>query len=160
MINVKEALDKFGFRLLDRIRQRLLTQNRPGGFPIPASGTLVNSLKHEVSESGNTTTLTAKAEDYYKFVDKGRRPGKFPPVDAIRKWVEVKPIRWISATGRPLTVQSMGFLIGRKIAREGIKPTNIFTEETDKIKREIEQELPQFLSPIISKELSKLIRNG
>jgi hypothetical protein len=50
----------------------------------------------------------------------GRAPGRFPPVEAIAKWIEDKGISAID-----ISVGSLAFLIARKIAREG---TEIFKQ--------------------------------
>jgi hypothetical protein len=62
--------------------------------------------------------------EYWKFVEGGRKPGTFPPVDAIRKWIEVKPIvPRPDKNGRLPTIEQLSFLIGRKIATQGIPAT-------------------------------------
>lgn len=62
--------------------------------------------------------LSAKllAEDYTEYLTQGRGPGRFPPIDPIRKWVEDKGI---AALDPSISVSSLAFLIARKIAREG-----------------------------------------
>lgn len=58
---------------------------------------------------------------YWKYVEEGRGPGKFPPPDKIKNWIQVnhilpRPINGITPNENQLT-----FLISRKIAREGTK---------------------------------------
>jgi hypothetical protein len=78
-----------------------------------AMSTLVNSIMTErvgpahhriVAEAGH-----ASAQEH------GRRPGRMPPIEAIRRWIRVRQIR-----GRGgISERSLAFLIARKIGREG-----------------------------------------
>ena len=73
----------------------------------------------------------------------GRKPGKFPPIDVIDRWVQRK-------LGIPASEsKSVAFLIARKIAREG---TNIFTGKSKGL--ELELVLDE-----INKELFKDVSN-
>ena len=66
-------------------------------------------------------------EDYWYFVDEGRKPGRFPPVNKIRQWILDKPVAWNPVNGRIPTLEQKTYLIGRSIAEKGIAGTN-FTE--------------------------------
>jgi hypothetical protein len=49
-------------------------------------------------------------------VEKGRRPGKAPPLGPIRRWVMQKRLAL-----RPSVAQRIAFLIARKIGKKGVK---------------------------------------
>lgn len=59
--------------------------------------------------------------EYWEFVNYGRRPGKYPPLFAIDKWVRQKPgiagVR--DEKGRFVSRKSLVFLIRRSIAKYG-----------------------------------------
>lgn len=80
-----------------------------------ASGKWEDSLERIVSP------MNAKiiGEDYTNQLVSGRRPGSFPPVDAIKKWIVDKGI--VNNIKGNISVSSLAFLIARKIAREGTK---------------------------------------
>lgn len=80
-----------------------------------ASGKFADSL--EVRVEGLTAQLWG--EDYAQQLETGRKLGKFPPIDAIKKWIEDKGIA--SRIQGEISVSSLAFLIARKIAREGWK---------------------------------------
>ena len=89
-----------------------------------ASGTLINSVQGLYTRDGNTFTVSLRLENYWKYVEYGRKPGKFPPPNAIRRWVEIKPvIPRPMANGKLPTINQLTYLISRKIAEEGITPT-------------------------------------
>ena len=107
-----------------------------------ASGTLINSVQGLYTRDGNTFTVSLRLEDYWKYVEYGRKPGKFPPPNAIRRWVEIKPvIPRPMANGKLPTINQLTYLISRKIAEEGITPTyalrNTSEALTDAFRRRI-----------------------
>lgn len=54
----------------------------------------------------------------------GRKPGKFPPIEAILNWIRDKRIQ----PNDGISERSLAFLISRKIAKKG---TNIFQKKTE-----------------------------
>lgn len=112
-------LDKIVQQFVRAYKQELAAQGKN------ASGNLANTASAILSVDGADVRVTMNLADYWKYVEYGRKPGKFPPVDKILQWVLVKPVlpRGDSYTSIP-TVQQLAFLISRKIATKGIKPTN------------------------------------
>lgn len=90
---------------------------RLSGYNKIATGNLKSSLGFSVktTEDGKSL-LEFHMADYGKYVDKGRRPGKQPPLSKIRAWCKLKGIPTEAA-----------YPIARKIGRFGIPPTNFFT---------------------------------
>ena len=82
-----------------------------------ASGNWGQSLNVEVKG----LTAIIYGEDYTEQLVEGRAPGKFPPIAAIRQWIEDKGIIPFDN----ISISSLAFLIARKIAREG---TNYFQD--------------------------------
>ena len=63
--------------------------------------------------------------EYWKYVEYGRKPGKFPPIDKIRQWIKVKPVLpRPGKNGKLPTENQLAFLIARKIAKKGIPATH------------------------------------
>lgn len=94
-----------------------------------ASGAWAESLENQIQESKTGYKISFLAAYYTYWMERGRKPSaKFPPIDAIRKWIEAKGIL---ADG--ISLNSLAFLIARKIAREGYKGRpvveNVFTTE-------------------------------
>lgn len=57
-----------------------------------ASGKLLNSLQYDVQFNNGVWQLLIEYVDYGYFVDKGRNPGRFPPMQSIKKWMSLKGI--------------------------------------------------------------------
>ena len=90
-----------------------------------ASGKLIDTIKHKIKVDGKYILVILNLEEYYRWVELGRKPGKYPPPDAIKRWIQIKPILpRPNSNGKIPTENQLAFLIGRKIYREGIKPTH------------------------------------
>lgn len=107
-----------------------------------------NSIRIETTENKTEIHITSVGIDYLYYLDQGRGPGKFPPVDKIEAWVANKP------------VDIDPFLVGRKIAREG---TTIYKDRSkgimlDEKRREVlktlKQEAPKWAKKDILVKLS------
>ena len=87
-----------------------------------ASGDLVNSIRGIVKQNGKYVVISIQLEDYWKYIENGTKP-HFPPVDAIKNWISVKPVlpRPLKS-GKLPTDNQLAFLIARKISKVGIKP--------------------------------------
>lgn len=95
-----------------------------------ASGNLIKSIRPlDIEYSNKQMTLSISLASYWKYVENGRRPGKFPPMNKILEWIKIKPVIPRPMNGlKPPTKPQLAFLIARKIARDGIKPGNQFEE--------------------------------
>lgn len=102
-----EAVAKF----LKRISDAYVRDQDAKG--IRASGRSAASLRTVTEPAGGR--LFGKG--YFHFQKVGRRPGRFPPIDAILNWIHEKGI------SSDIPEKSLAFLIARKIARAG---TQIF----------------------------------
>lgn len=118
--NLKEALEAYGQSLVEAYLQGLVNEE---AF---ASGRLFDSVKHIVTTDKGTVELSLSLEDYWKYVEEGRGPGKFPPLGKIEEWITYKHIApYPDSRGRVPSNQQLAFLIGRKIAEEGTEGRHI-----------------------------------
>ena len=99
-----------------------------------ASGEWERQLEYFVKYTEKLVLVEYLGLDYTEYLTKGRTPGGFPPINAIRKWIDDKGI----TPKDKISKDSLAFLIARKIAREG---TNYFKQGgTDLIDAVITQE--------------------
>lgn len=110
-----------------------------------ATGKLKNTLSIEVEQDGFKWRVILHALDYWDYLSEGRPPGKFPPPDAIRKWIIAKPITpYPDRRGRIPTLQQLTYLICRGIWKNGIEPRNLnvyLDRQAKELKFEIEKTL-------------------
>ena len=114
---MKDILEEIGNELIEEIRKRLSDKG------INNTGIASRSLNTKATD----IKLEIKGLRYIGALDKGRRPGRFPPVDAIRDWVAQK----LGISGNEN--DSIAYLIGRKIANEG---TSIYQDKSKGIELE------------------------
>lgn len=111
---LKEIAREYGKRLL---------AHRP--FPKKATGRLAGSIGTGVDTTDKEMTGYLMLEDYWKYVEYGRRKGaRQPPVSAIRKWIEDRRIKpWNGQTR-----DSLAFAIAKSIKKNGIPPTGYLSQ--------------------------------
>lgn len=114
-IEINEAITNIVDRMLDLYKNKLVDNN------INASNTLHDNASTVIEVNGLTLSVSFNLEDYWKYVEYGRRPGKRPPIDAIEQWIKVKPIVPDPINGKIPSTRQLAFLISRKIGMEGTK---------------------------------------
>lgn len=113
--NLLNALSEYKNAVAVHYKDRLVADDKK------ATGQLINSISTEIKVGSDTFEVVLNVVDYFRYVEEGRKPGKFPPVDKILSWIRVKPVIPRPINGKLPTEQQLAFLIGRKIATEGIE---------------------------------------
>lgn len=111
-----------------------------------ASGTLIDTASWKVEKTSEGYNIIFVLEDYYYYIEFGRKPGTFPPVDAIKQWISQKPILPTPITlpnGRQVlpTENQLAFLIGRKIKEKGIEGNYYLEQAVDKYYEDLSEAL-------------------
>lgn len=114
MIEVTDNIKDIANKILELYRNELKNKN------INASSNLSNSATTDVRIEGNHLRIYFNLEDYWKYVENGRGPGKQPPISVIEKWIRIKPIIPNPINGKVPSNKQLAFMIGRKIGRDGI----------------------------------------
>lgn len=111
--------------------------------------------------NGNLFELYFTLPDYFPFAENGRRPGKFPPPDAILKWIQFK--RLVPRPGRDGKVPSTNqlvYLISRKIATKGTQGQHLFEKTlNDPNLDKLVDKLVELITAEFEKEIEKEIQN-
>ena len=128
--NIERVLYALGDQIIDIYRRKLVDGKTN------ASGLLGNSLSCIVQMEDGVYDLYISLQDYWKYVEYGRQPGKFPPMDAIKQWIQVKPIIPDARTGKIPTIDELTFLISRSIARSGIPAKNYLGSAIEGLKQD------------------------
>ena len=110
-----------------------------------ASGDLLRSISTEIEVRGTTYIVWLNLADYWKYVEYDTKP-HWPPVDAIRRWIFIKPvIPRPLANGKLPTADQLAFLIGRKIATFGTKGAHDLQDTKDAVLPMYEERLLEAL---------------
>ena len=110
-----------------------------------ASRKLFQSIRFDIKVFGSTYIFQVFMEDYWKWVDEGRPPGKMPPIDKLSRWIaqkgipirsQVSPLKRKSKLSLSERVKSknrqVAFLMARSIAKKGTEPTNFYSDVVNK----------------------------
>ena len=84
-----------------------------------ASGSLRNSIEAIPTNQG----IFIFMNDYGKWVQSGRFPGKYVPIAPLEKWVKERGLQFKNKNGKPMTTKQMAFAISTNIKNFGI-PTD------------------------------------
>ena len=147
--NVKAVLNKFGKLLVEEYRNNLTEKN------VNASYALYNSVSYVVESNVTNFEVTLNLEEHWKYIEKGRKAGKYPPISAIEKWIEIKPVlpRPMS-NGKLPTTKQLAYLIARKIGLEGIAPRPILQDSIDDVLALMFEELEEALMKDVQSEFN------
>lgn len=151
--NTIQVLTEFGNAIIDSYKEKLGSQ----GYQ---DGKLFNNIVLKgVTENKGNFTISINLEEYWKYIEYGRRAGaKMPPIKAIENWINVKQI-----IPKPLTLKSgktiipstksLAFVIARSISRKGIKPRPYMKNSIDEMKKIFIERIKD----AISKDLKMII---
>lgn len=123
-----------------------------------ASGELIASVVTNVVTDSEAYSVTMDLAKYWKYLEGGSKgsvtsyPGAlyaahWPPVDAILRWIEVKPvIPRPFANGKLPTQKQLAYLIGRKIATKGTEPHPMLAETLEELNEKYSERLADALA--------------
>lgn len=153
--NVRNVLNDFGKLLVDEYKDNL-TEN-----DVNASYKLYNSVSYVVENGDSSFEVKLSLEDHWKDVENGRKPGKFPSLKAIEKWIEIKPVlpRPMS-NGKLPTVQQLAYLIARKIELKGIEPKPLLHASLNDVWESMQEYIEEALAKDVEEEWEKIIGMG
>ena len=132
-------------------------QNELRSLGSVASGTL-NNVDFEVEIKGGTYKIYLILQDYWKYVEYGRKPGKFPNVGKLQEWIKIKPI-----LPRPLTngivptEKQLTFMIGNSIKTKGIQPKPALANALQKNNNRLTK-IKEAVGKSLDKEIKKMLK--
>lgn len=94
-----------------------------------ATGKLEN-FKVTTEYNSNYFEVYFHLEDYWKYLEYGTKP-HFPPIEAIKKWINVKRLVPKANKGKVPTVDQLAYLISRKISKVGTPATKALEQTID-----------------------------
>ena len=126
--NLQQVLDDFIKDVAETYKSLLLRDGKN------ATGELISSIRPMTPELvDGTFECSLSLAPHWKYVENGRRPGKFPPIDNILDWVKAKPqlVRPNRLDRKEISPKQLAFLVARKIATSGIQPGNQLEKAMD-----------------------------
>lgn len=105
------AVKQFGMETVNSLTRALR------GVGADNSGQLINSIRAELKDTAKGLEMLINGKGYFSVVDKGRLPGKMPPLSEILEWTKSK--------GLP---DAAAFPIAKNIGKFGIKPRPVLQQ--------------------------------
>lgn len=125
--NTEEYLNKYAKSISDEYKKELNLR----GYD--------DTVSYSVELLGNEYIVIFKLNDYWKFIEDGRKPGKMPPINSILKWIKQKGLK--PRNRKIKSNKQLAFLIARKIGRFGIKPKKLFEKSIDRVNKNFKKGL-------------------
>ena len=126
--NLQQVLDDFTKDVAETYKSLLLRDGKN------ATGELISSIKPMTPALvDGIFECSLSLAPHWKYVENGRKAGKFPPIDNILDWVKAKPqlARPNRLDRKEIAPKQLAFLVARKIAAKGIQPGNQLEEAMD-----------------------------
>ena len=137
-----------------------------GRYPTPisppiASGNLIRNIDVKFIENPQTgipeLVMEMPIEGF--FVNEGRRPGRYPPVGPIDKWVRqkqsVKGIR--DAKGRFIPRKTLVYLIRRSIGRYGYGGNDFINKAYNNIQQQILEQYGDYVAGYLQFQIDQFV---
>lgn len=138
-----QLYDALGKNLKARIIMILGTENKV------ASGNLIKSVEVLTGAKKGELFIDLFMEDYWYFVNYGRKPGKMPPIKKIIEWTTFKGIP-----------NKLAFPIARSIAKKGYKGIFFLEEVVASIEKDFEKEIKDKWGDTIYKEIEEQLKRN
>jgi len=123
-----KVLQKFNDHLEILAKKNLIGEGK--------TGKLQKSIKVSNETTDTHLYVNMNMEYYGEWVNDGRKPGMGIPVDVLKRWIVSRNIVAKDKEGTvlpmtPSVLNSLSFVMNRKIKQEGIRPTYFIEESLD-----------------------------
>jgi len=113
---------------------------------------IAKSLSVSVSGKDGDFKIEIDINDYWVYIENGRKPNsKPPPLKAMINFVKKNNLP-LNKGGKLYTVESLAYVIGRSIAKKGIKPKHSLQKSIESIKS-IDERLAEAFAKDVEIEL-------
>jgi len=128
---ILRVVQNWGNELIAQMQNRLRANKKN------ASSSLSQSIEPQIKQArADNLRLTILMEDYWQYVEDGRRAGKMPPIKNIYEWIQNKrPVQQkiAQSPNRIAATKSLAYVIARKIGQKGTKAQPFVTPSLKKV---------------------------
>lgn len=152
--NVRKVLEDYADWVAKHYKANLLDSDRN------ASGKLSSSIRAYVEAGDRWFEVRMDLEKYWEYVEYNTRP-HFPPVEAIQKWIDIKPvIPRPDSQGRIPTTKQLAFLIARKISQVGTRGIPDLGDVEDRADEYFRPRLEEALQADVGAYITRVFRDN
>lgn len=149
--NLAKVLEEYAIAVRDRYKENLIKSDRV------ASGELLNSIEYVTHFQGNDYWVGLNLEGYWKYIEYDTKP-HMPPVSAILKWIQIKPVIPHPFNGKLPTPTQLAWAISKKIEREGTKGKPDLRDATKEFNKVFEERITEAIDKDIAETADGVIR--
>lgn len=139
--NVTNVLTLYKVRFEELLKRNLMDKGNV------ASGDLLASIHTRLEINDSVFEVWLNTLDYLKYIENGRKPGKWPPSEPILKWVRHKklPTRELTGNKSLPTEKQLTYLVRKKISEEGTKRYSTYSETLEELNNEFIPQIEEAL---------------
>lgn len=130
------------------------------GLPKPYKGQsdkiATGGLRDSIEAIPTSEGIYVFMNDYGKWVQSGRMPGKYVPIKPLENWIRTRGINFKDKKGKSLTVKQMAYAISNHIHQWGIPSDPSWMDEAI-LELEKNKEVEQILTDMTVDELIEKI---
>lgn len=108
-------------QFIEAVKQDVISAQKQAGKD--ATGKSINSYETEVKRVGPSVSATLYGAEYFDYINDGRGPGKFPPLNDIRIWAEARGI--LEGILKEYQKESIVYAIAKKISERGTRDRDV-----------------------------------
>lgn len=98
--------------------------------PHQATNSLAQSVEPKITVQGTGYRFQLLMDEYWRFLNDGRKPGKRPPIAPLEKWITAKGID-LGPGDKMKKRKGMAYGIATNIGKNGTKATHFFDKVVD-----------------------------
>ena len=137
--NTLKVLNEYGQKIKDLYREKNIEAGYDPSRPL-------QNIDFTVSSNGSTFEISFNVPSYWKYAENGRGPGKMPPPGVLLEWMKFKnilPSPMQLRNGKTVlpSMESLEYLIRRKIGREGTQGQHTWEATVNQVKDSLEADV-------------------
>lgn len=149
---LREVLEEYAIKLRNKYQDALIENDRI------ASGDLLNSVEYITHFEDGDYWIGLSLEEYWKYVEYDTKP-HMPPVSAILKWIQVKPLLPTpNKDGKLPTPEGLAWAIAKTIEKYGTRGTSDFGETNKELAVEYEEKIKDAIYEDLDNGVYKIMR--
>lgn len=129
-----KVLEEYGNRFIQ------LAKDKMGMNKSYATGELADTMETVVEINDEYFKVSIKLQDYWYYLENGTKP-HFPPLQAIKEWVEVKGITPEERNGYTPSIEQLPYMIQKSIGKYGTEAHPFFNENKEIVYKEFENNI-------------------
>lgn len=150
--NLRKVLERYADAWIKNAEANLMENDSN------ASGQLQRSMKlDKIVIDEKQMRVTVELEDYWYYVENGRKAGKMPPIQPIIEWIENKPV---PPKVEGLTVKQQAYAIARGIGKNGTQPRPFFNKAVEQTWKQFKDEIAEAVQTDVNDYIEKIVLDG